>query len=374
MQQSTQSTSSTIPLDQSTSKQSTESECPESEECSQEVVVKKRELFLDEFESHQNDQTDKQTKQNRKQVEAILQYTNLPLSDFFEDVEKILCDENDGFFSAHAWTMTTVRSYLISIKSYLNFVSTKVNILGDSIATKAHRVLEKLIAATATVEKFLAPSQIEQYLDSIKVNEIRAVIDLAQTGGSHLLETAVTDCITYLAVHTIITNGTLGNNCSPGVIVHAKLPEYYSGQIQMDGTFIFHVAEHKTAKIYGPAAIVLDKHLYHYYMIYVKRIRPNLVKCQDQGALLLNYDGSNLTRHHLDRNISGHFKQAINVKNISLTHLERSLVSIKAGARTKLARQFPKLDTPEGTTEEHADEILGVQDEEIQFDMVSNIC
>ena len=328
-------------------------------------VVEKADLFLDEFELHQRGQTggrqsSKHAKQNRKQAEAILKHANQSLPEFFQDLEEALYSEEKGFFPEQVdknnWKIGTVRSYLFSLKRYLDFLITKKQGCLDAMTgISATTTLDKLIASTAkdvssrrhehameTRGKLLSASQIEAYLDSSHVKEIAAVLNLTtKDGASALGDKAITNCRTYLAAHTLIHNGQ-----RTGVILNAKLSEFRNGDKVEDGKFIFHVAQHKTSGTYGPAVIVLDKKLYHYYRIYLKKIRPNLVKGEDPNGLFLNNDGTNLSRQTFNNNIRRHFEQAINVKNVSPTLLRMSLVSImeKAGTTSedmaKLAHQF----------------------------------
>ena len=277
-----------------------------------------RELYLDSFERHQmgisgGRQSSKQAQQNRKQAQAILKFIDQPLNILFEDVEDLLFDGEKGFFPLHvfknSWKIGTVPSYLFSLKRYLDYLVTKqADILNVSVQIKAGKILDRLIASTAkevstrrhqhaleTKSKLISASQLQDYFNSMKVKEIRALLNVVKSEGSSVLsDKGITNCRTYLAAHTLILKGQ-----RTGVILNAKLAEFRNGDRRDDGGFVFHVADHKTAATNGPAVIVLNKDLYQNYRIYIKKIRPHLDKDGTAVNLILTLN------NHLHRHFQG---------------------------------------------------------------------
>ena len=335
------------------------------ESSDEEDIIEGRELYLDTFERHQmgitgGRQSARQARQNRKQAEAILHFLDKPLNVIFDDLEDLLFDGDTGFFpvqvSKNTWKIGTVRSYLFSLKRYLDYLVTKkADVLQVSVQIKAGKILDRLIASTAkdvstrrhehaleTKSKLITATQLQEYFDSMKVKEIRALLNAVKSEGTAVLaDKGITNCRTYLAAHTLIRNGQ-----RTGVILNAKLSEFRNGDRKDDGGFVFHVAEHKTAATYGPAVLVLNKDLYQDYRIYIKKIRPSLDKDGNAPSLFLNNDGSALNRQTLNNHLRRHFEETINMKNVTPTLLRKSLVSImeKAGSTSEdmetMARQF----------------------------------
>ena len=215
--------------------------------------------------------------------------------------------------------------------------------------------MDRLIASTAkevstrrhqhaleTKSKLTSASQLQDYFNSMKVKEIRALLNVVKSEGSSVLsDKGITNCRTYLATHTLILNGQRTR-----VILNAKLAEFRNGDRRDDGGVVFHVADHKTAATYGPAVIVLNKDLYQNYRIYIKKIRPHLDKDGTAVNLFLNNDGTELKRQTLNNHLHRHFQDTVGLKNVTPTLLRKSLVSImeKAGSTSEdmeiMARQF----------------------------------
>ena len=196
-------------------------------------IIDGRELFLDAFERHQmgipgGRQSARQVKQNRKQAQAILEFIDKPLNTIFEDMEDLLFDGDTGFFpvqvTKNSWKVGTVRSYLFSLKRYLDFLVTKqAEVLQVSVQIKASKILDRLIASTAkdvstrrhehaleTKSKLITATQLQDYFDSLKVKEIRALLNVVKTEGpSVLADKGITNCCAYLAAHTLIRNKEL---------------------------------------------------------------------------------------------------------------------------------------------------------------------
>ena len=167
--------------------------------------------------------------------------------------QDLLFNGDKGIFpiTKNSWKIETVRLYLFSFKRYLDYLVTKqAEVLQVSVQIKAGKSC--LIASMAndvstrchqhalnTNSKLISSTQLQEYFESLKVKEIRALLDVVKTEGTSVLaDKAITNCCMYLAAHTLIRN---------------------------ERRFVFHIVKHKTAATYVPMAIVLNKAMYQDY-------------------------------------------------------------------------------------------------------------
>lgn len=99
----------------------------------------------------------------------------------------------------------------------------------------------------------------------------------------------------------LLTKFLLDTGTRPGPLNNARLLEYTSGKVQ-DGCKVMLVAKHKRAKD-GPAICPMLPDQYKFMEIYVRRIRPDFAK-PEEDALFIKQDGRGSREGTIGRRLS----------------------------------------------------------------------
>ena len=286
--------------------------------------------------------------QHVRQVRQVIQEKGLAM---FEDVGPLM--EKGGFLHRHwkepeitgkpAWRVGTLKSYLYSLKLFLEFCKFSEDFVTsdrcDTAIQRISRWLTSLKVDTKVRRQDLYKEQAQQLLSAEDLRMffsspghtrvLKLLSEAATSGDAHVItqyvsaSTIATDLILWL----LLTNGNRS-----GAVLNATVTEFRNATQGEPGKWVLQVRNHKTYASHGPCYLVLPLDLYESLATWVDIVRPMLtdqLPAEERVPNIFVYDnGHMLPRSTSLRKLKAYTSETLGVSNVTATTIRKSLVNL----------------------------------------------
>ena len=327
------------------SAQSSEETCSESDGGEQEEEKQLLEKFKTHLESIDGGLRSEDTAvQHTRQIGQIISEHGLEI---FQDIGPLM--EKGGYLHKNwkepeltgrrEWRVGTVKSYLYSIRLFLNFfLLIKEHVSEERCNAGLQRITSWLTSLNREskvrrqdlhveeASKLLTSDEIASFYQSVSHKQALANFrSLKNTCDAIDIDYATVSALRNdLILWLLFENGPRS-----GAVLNATVAEFQSAT-ETPNEWVISVKEHKTYAHHGPCYLVLSQDLYECLHTWVHVIRPVLLEKvspdERKANIFLNYNGKALDKTNSMRQLKGYVEEALGVSDMTATRIRKSLV------------------------------------------------
>ena len=270
-----------------------------------------------------------------------------------EDIQSLLdlALVRNVFLKSHVVTKNyevgTIKSYLMSLRHFFSFLLSdkpdEMDFTSDDV--KAAREKVQLWSTSYRKESSVRKWQkLEEDFQNrltaaniTKFEKSEAARNAIKELGKHSdveEKSAVTQSSYTLVRDFLFTQIFTDNANRPGALAGMTMNEYR--QMRKEGDdYVINVMDHKTAHVYGPAIIVLNKKLMSWLSVFVEVMRAEVTTAKT-GHVFLTWNGQRMSSGQITKAVQSVFKKAEIDQKITCT-------SFRKAAVTKVHTEDPEL-------------------------------